>query len=391
LILVLHRLLQRVIELLLETHFNPPLAACYDIEMRLFNKLGVIAALVCATTAWAQDGDYQGQQGPDDQQQQYQQQQYQQQQYQDQQQQQYQQPPDSQYPPPDPNAYAQQAPQYGYMGAHPIPYDVGSGFCYERGAHFHSYAPFDKYLFREYGGWFYFVGDAGDFGYAQQLWGYNGHHPIPLAYGGGYCFIGWPHRHHYPPPYGTIYNLVSGYYVYGGPWDPWYWRWRPYYTGYFGGYYRTSYFGGSYWRVRPPPVYRPTLVIGAPGYYRAGAVAVVPGGARVYVSAPAPAYRGGPVPATAVSRGVPIPANRVVTAAPAARVATPGAPVGYRPGAPAPAYHPMTAPAYHPTAAPAYHPAPAPAYHPAPAPAYHPAPAPAYHPAPAAPARQFHR
>src|SRR5262245_12976526 len=65
-------------------------------------------------------------------------------------------------PPPDPNAYAAVA-QYGYMGLHPIPYDAGSGFCYQQGAHFHEYPPFDQYLFREHGGWFYFVGDVGDF------------------------------------------------------------------------------------------------------------------------------------------------------------------------------------------------------------------------------------
>src|SRR5262249_19650141 len=146
-------------------------------------------------------------------------------------------------PPPDPNAYAAVA-QYGYMGFHPIPYDAGSGFCYQQGAHFHEYPPFDQYLFREQGGWVYFVGDVRDFGYAQQMWGYNGHHPIPLAYGGGYCFIDWPHRHHYAPVAGMPFNFVGGYYVYAGPWDPWYWRWRSHYVSYYGGYYRRSYYGG---------------------------------------------------------------------------------------------------------------------------------------------------
>src|SRR6478735_3728148 len=112
-------------------------------------------------------------------------------------------------PPPDPNAYAQQAPQYGYMGPHPIPYEAGQGFCYQQGAHFHEYGPFDENLFREQNGWFYFVGDAADFGYQQQLWGYQGNHPIPAAYGGGYCFIDWPHRHHYPPPANLAFNYVG--------------------------------------------------------------------------------------------------------------------------------------------------------------------------------------
>src|SRR5947207_11769720 len=52
-------------------------------------------------------------------------------------------------PPPDPRAYPQNQPppqqyqeaaqQYGYMGPHPLPYEVGQGFCYEGGAHFHEY------------------------------------------------------------------------------------------------------------------------------------------------------------------------------------------------------------------------------------------------------------
>jgi hypothetical protein len=195
-------------------------------------------------------------------------------------------------PPPDPNAYPQeeqpvaQVAQYGYMGPHPIPYEAGQGYCYQQGAHFHEYAPFDQNLFREQGGWFYFVGDPADFGYAQQLWGYQGNHPIPAAYGGGYCFIDWPHRHHYPPAAGMQFNFVGGYYVYGGPWDPWYWRMRPHYASYYSGYYRHSYYGGIYWRTRPAPIYRPRIVVGAPGYYRPGAVVVAPGRGRVVVGAP---------------------------------------------------------------------------------------------------------
>ncbi|MGZ3443052.1 MAG: hypothetical protein ACXVDD_26200, partial [Polyangia bacterium] len=182
----------------------------------------------------------------------------------DDEQQPYAQQPGDGMPPPDPNAYQQQAvQQYGYMGPHPIPYEAGQGYCYQQGAHFHEYAPFDQNLFREQGGWFYFVGDAGDFGYSQQMWGYQGNHPIPGAYGGGYCFIDWPHRHHYAPPATMQFNFVGGYSVYGGPWDPWYWRMRPHYSAYYGGYYRHSYYGGIYWRTRPAPIYRPRVVVGA--------------------------------------------------------------------------------------------------------------------------------
>jgi hypothetical protein len=224
------------------------------------------------------------------------------------------------YPPPDPNAYANpNVVQYGYVGVHPLPYEVGSGFCYQAGPHFHTYAPFDQYLFRESGGYFYFVGDVGDFGYSAQVWGYQGHHPIPVAYGGGYCYIGWPHRHPFAPPT-TYYNFVSGYYVYNGPWDPFYYRYRDHYLSYYGGYYRSNYYGGRYWVVRPPAIYRPSLVVGAPGVYRGGVTVTAPG---VRVNAPGVVVPGARVYAPGAR--VYAPGPRVVAPPPAMRVAPPPA------------------------------------------------------------------
>src|SRR4051812_43293923 len=137
------------------------------------------------------------------------------------QQQQYQQQdPYQQQQDPYQDPYAQQQPQqyeYAYMGAHPIPYDQGGGYCYQNVAHYHAYAPFDQYLFRESGGYWYFVGDPADFGYTQQMWGYNGNHPIPTSWGGGYCYITWQHRHPYPPPSNIYFNYVGGFYMYNGP------------------------------------------------------------------------------------------------------------------------------------------------------------------------------
>jgi hypothetical protein len=200
-----------------------------------------------------------------------------------------QQPPPPQYPQQqyaDPNyaqpQYAQ--PQYGFVGAHPIPYDAGSGICMQQGAHLHAYAPFDQYLFRESGGYFYFVGDLADFGYAAQTWMYQGNHPIPAEYGGGYCYMDWNHRHHYAPPVGVPFNYVGGVYVYAGPWDPAYWTYRNRYVSYYGGYYRNNYWGGRYYTVRPPHVYRPSLVVGAPGVH----VSPGWGGVRVGVGVAAP-------------------------------------------------------------------------------------------------------
>lgn len=309
-------------------------------------------------------------------------------------------------------AQPQQSAQFGYVGAHPIPYDAGSGFCYEQGAHFHEYPPFDQYLFRESGGWFYFVGDPGDFGYTQQTWGYNGNHPIPAAYGGGYCFITWPHRHFYAPSASMSFNFVGGYYVYAGPWDPWYWTWRDRYVGYWGGYYRNSYFGGRYYTVRPPPVYRPRWGWNSPGVYRPGVVVNAPPARGGYVGAPParitvpPPARGGyvapppgrggsvaPPPARGGYVGSPPPGHTGggYTGAPppghAGSTAPPPGHAGGYTGAPPPAGG-STAPP--PRPAPGYTGAPAPAPHygtPAPAPRPYtgtPAPAPHYGtPAPA--------
>jgi hypothetical protein len=214
------------------------------------------------------------------------------------------------------------------MGAHPVPYDQGGGYCYQNVAHYHPYAPFDQYLFRESGGYWYFVGDPADFGYSQQLWGYNGNHPIPASWGGGYCYINWGHRHPYAPPSSMYYNYVGGYYVYNGPWDPLYWRWRDRYSGYYGNYYRNNYYGGRYWTVRPPHVYRPSFTVGAPG------VRVVPGRPGVVVGPP-PA-RGGVVVGAPPARPYGAPGVRVVTPPPARGYA----PAPARPVVPARPYTP---------------------------------------------------
>jgi hypothetical protein len=208
--------------------------------------------------------------------------------------------PNSQPPQYDPNQSVQYDPngadtgydpdsaptQYGYFGIHPVPYEAGSGLCFLQGAHFHEYPPFDQYLFRQANGFFYFVGDLGDFGYNNQMWGYQANHPIAAEYGGGYCFINWPHHHHYPPPTGLAFNYIGGYYAYTGPWAPGYYRYRDAYWGYYGNYYRNNYYGGRYWTVRPRPIYRPSYAVGAPGAYRPGVIVRAPGGGRVTVAAP---------------------------------------------------------------------------------------------------------
>lgn len=293
----------------------------------------------------------------------------------------------------------------GYYGPHPVPYDQvtgqGGGFCYIEGPHTHDYVPFDEHLFREYNGYYYFIGDPVDFGWNRSIYWYQANHPIPGAYGGGYCYITWPHRHGYEPVGLGGFTLLNGYWIFTGTWPTDYWYYRNYYWGYYQRYYRTWYYGNRYYQVRPRPVY----VVSRP--YRVPAPA-----GRVFVSAPPPARRFGvptappvnrvpPPPGSAHGHGVPgqpypsynrpppaygAPNRQYVPAyqapppayrspAPAYQAPPPAyqAPVP-RYQAPPPAYH---APAYQ---APAYQ-APAPVYRgPAPSapPAYH-APAPAYH------------
>ena len=176
--------------------------------------------------------------------------------------------------------------QYGYFGPHPEPYEYGQQACNEPGPHFHPYPPFDRYLFREASGYFYFIGDMGDFGYQGQMWGYQGNHPLPVEFGGGFCYIDWPHRHPFPPSSSLSFSFIGGYYSYVGVWDPAYYTYRDRWHSYFGGYYRNNYYGGRYWTVRPRPIYRPSYSWGAHGVYRGGQTVYAPGGRSVYVSAP---------------------------------------------------------------------------------------------------------
>src|SRR5262249_54792372 len=71
--------------------------------------------------------------------------------------------------------------QFWFYGPHP---DGEGGWDPTEGAHEHEYAPFDPYLFTQENGYYYFIGDPGDFGYGgNDLYPYFGPHPVALAYG----------------------------------------------------------------------------------------------------------------------------------------------------------------------------------------------------------------
>ena len=164
---------------------------------------------------------------------------------------------DDDYYQPPADGGAMQAGAYTYGGVHPIPYDVGQGFCTMTTPHVHPYAPFDVNLFRRHQNVFYFVGDPYDFGYTQSLFWYRGNHPMPVDAGGGYCYMSWPHRHPFAPPaqLRPYFHMTGGHFVYQGPWEQPYYRNRDRYVNYFNDYYRSSYYGNRYYRVRPRHVW----------------------------------------------------------------------------------------------------------------------------------------
>jgi hypothetical protein len=288
--------------------------------------------------------------------------QYQQPQYQP-----YQQPADPYAEQPTADANGQQY-GYGFMGPHPIPYQYGNGYCYIEGAHSHEYAPFDQYLFREQQGYYYFVGDPMDFGYNRATYWFNGNHPIPGLYGGGYCYISWAHRHHYSPAGLVGFSYVGGYYSYSGIWPSDYYLYRDRYWGYYGGYYRNYYFGNRYYSGRPAPVWAPArpLRIAAP----AGRVFGV--GARPAVVGYGGGYRGAVVTGGGYR---PAYAGNVGYHPSTVRYATPAyhaAPVyggstyhsfssssGFRSSAAPPVYHPSTSSSHYSAPAPVFHSSPA--------------------------------
>jgi hypothetical protein len=141
-----------------------------------------------------------------------------------------------------------QAGEYWFYGPHP---DGQGGWDPTEGAHSHDYPPFDSYLFTQENGYFYFIGDPADFGYANNdLYNYYGEHPIPIADGGGYCYYSGYH-HHFWPAFGGYFAITDGWYLYNGPFSPWFWQYRDRYTNYF----RNSYPNVRVHYGQPPQVH----------------------------------------------------------------------------------------------------------------------------------------
>lgn len=117
---------------------------------------------------------------------------------------------------------------YLYGGVHPINPTAGGGFCYTAEQHPHEYPvdPSIAYLYRDYGGYQYFVGNVYDFGYQGEAFPYYGNHPIPTW--GSYCYLDGVHYHSFLPPAGLVasYVVQNGYYYYRGSYSPTYYSYR---------------------------------------------------------------------------------------------------------------------------------------------------------------------
>jgi len=117
-----------------------------------------------------------------------------------------------------------------YFGHHPAPPGQGA-FCALAGSHSHPYAPDAAVaqLFREQAGHYYFIGDPYHFGYRQAAYGYDAHHPIHPAFGGGWCYLEGPHHHAFHPHKDEVrsYTSFGGRYYYLGGADTRYAAERP--------------------------------------------------------------------------------------------------------------------------------------------------------------------
>ena len=107
-----------------------------------------------------------------------------------------------------------------YHGIHPIPEAYGGGICDIQETHAHEYVPVDLDYYQVQDGVYYWIGDPGDEVEIVELYWYEYHHPVPLLWGGGYCYIVGPHRHWWSPHahFRTYYVVRNGRYLYRGPW-----------------------------------------------------------------------------------------------------------------------------------------------------------------------------
>jgi len=127
-----------------------------------------------------------------------------------------------------------EAHQVRYEGPHPIPAEVGGGYCQIDFPHVHVFEPQrPDVLYRQHNGGYAFVGDPVPYGYDGPKHAYYGPHPIQDELGDvEYCYIDGPHYHVLPPPVtvAASFKLKGGVYFYDGHFPQVYYDARPRYA-----------------------------------------------------------------------------------------------------------------------------------------------------------------
>lgn len=147
-----------------------------------------------------------------------------------------------------PAGEAQAHEYYYYHGPHPIPEAWGGGWCDAEGPHYHEFAPVDIEFYEYIEGYYVFVGDPWFSGYDGPLYWYYGPHPVYTPWGTVVCYIDGPHLWYAPPPVTTVgWYYTDGYYYYRGAWPAHY---RSHYRMHLSHYYPRRY---DYYRRHAPP------------------------------------------------------------------------------------------------------------------------------------------
>jgi hypothetical protein len=127
-----------------------------------------------------------------------------------------------------------QAAQVRYEGMHPVPAEYGGGFCEIDFPHVHVFEPQrPDVLYRAHDHGYAFVGDPVPYGYQGPKHAFYGPHPIQDEAGDvEYCYLDGPHYHSLPPPatVAASFKLKGGVYFYGGHFPQTYYEARPRYS-----------------------------------------------------------------------------------------------------------------------------------------------------------------
>jgi hypothetical protein len=169
-----------------------------------------------------------------------------------------------------------------YRSQHPLPRNIGHGFCYIGVPHVHDFGPSDARLYREVNGELYFVGDPSPFAYEGPHYAFYGPHPVVEAdvqFGQPvYCYLDGPHSHWYQPAASAPFEFRGGAYWYVGNYDPVYYQERPRYLA-VNQFYQTieprDYARPVVDVTLAPPSFHGEILVG-PGYRHAHAVVAPP-------------------------------------------------------------------------------------------------------------------